>query len=204
MGQTQRLESQGVAADRGRKTVAAGALRQILPGINHTASDRNDYEGVAGTVTRHGLYGAAFAMKVSSTGGVGASGASRAKASGGGSSFALPSVNGASGAASVAQAGGVAGIGSLDALLALQAMGDPLERKRRAVKRADGILDILGEVKIALLDGDVSTATLDRLTRAVREQRESTDDPRLDGVLNEIETRAAVEMAKLEQARGAR
>jgi hypothetical protein len=141
-------------------------------------------------------------MKVSSTGSVGASGASRAKASGSGASFSLPSVNGASGAASVAQAGGVAGIGSLDALLALQAMGDPLERRKRAVRRADGILDILGEVKIALLDGDVSTATLDRLTRAIREQRDSTDDPRLEGVLNEIETRAAVEKAKLEQARG--
>ncbi|MBU4435743.1 MAG: flagellar assembly protein FliX [bacterium] len=141
-------------------------------------------------------------MKVSSTGGVGASGASRAKPATSGGGFALPSVNAASGAASVAQTGGLAGVGSLDALLALQAMGDPLERKKRAVKRADGILDILGEVKIALLDGEVSTATLDRLTRAIRQQRESTDDPRLDGVLNEIETRAAVEMAKLEQARG--
>lgn len=141
-------------------------------------------------------------MKVSSTGGVGASGASRAKASSSGSSFSLPSVNGASGAASTASVGGLAGVGSLSALLALQATGDPLERRKRAVKRADGILDILGEVKIALLDGDVSTATLDRLSRAIREQRESTDDPRLEGVLNEIETRAAVEKAKLEQARG--
>jgi len=141
-------------------------------------------------------------MKVSSTGGVGASGASRARPSSSGSSFSLPSVNGASGAASTASVGGLAGVGSLSALLALQATGDPLERRKRAVKRADGILDILGEVKIALLDGDVSTATLDRLSRAIREQRESTDDPRLEGVLNEIETRAAVEKAKLEQARG--
>ena len=141
-------------------------------------------------------------MKVSSTGGVGASSASRAKPSSSGSGFSLPSVNAASGAASTASVGGLAGIGSLDALLALQANGDPLERKRRQVKRADNILDILGEVKIALLDGDVSTGTLDRLTRAMREQRESTDDPGLDGVLNEIETRAAVEKAKLEQARG--
>ncbi|ALL12695.1 flagellar assembly protein FliX [Caulobacter henricii] len=142
-------------------------------------------------------------MKVSSTGGVGASGASRAKASGSGASFSLPSVGAASSAAGVVQAGGVAGLGSLDALLALQAMGDPLERRKRAVRRADGILDILGEVKLALLDGDVSAATLDRLTRAIREQRDSTDDPRLEGVLNEIETRAAVEKAKLEQARRA-
>lgn len=140
-------------------------------------------------------------MKVSSTGSVGASGASRAKPAGGGSNFSLPSVNAASGAVSTASVGGLAGVGSLDALLALQANSDPLERRRKQIKRADDILDILGEVKIALLDGEVSTGTLDRLTRAIREQRESTDDPRLDGVLNEIETRAAVEKAKLEQSR---
>lgn len=143
-------------------------------------------------------------MKVSSTGGVGAAGPSRAKPSGGASGFSLPSVNAASGAASTASVGGLAGVGSVDALLALQAagaLGDPLERKKRAVRRADHILDILGEVRIALIDGDISHATLDRLTRAIREQRDQTDDPRLEGVLNEIETRAAVELAKL-QARG--
>jgi hypothetical protein len=141
-------------------------------------------------------------MKVSSTSGVGASGAPRAKASGG-SGFSLPSIGAASGGGSVAQAGAVGGVGSLDALLALQAVGDPLERRRRAVRRADKILDVLGEVKVALLDGDLSPATLERLSRAVREQREATEDPGLEDILNEIETRAAVEMAKLEQSRRA-
>lgn len=143
-------------------------------------------------------------MKVSSTGGVGATGPSRAKSAGGASGFSLPSVNAASGAASTASVGGLSGVGSVDALLALQAagaVGDPLERKKRAVRRADHILDILGEVRIALIDGDISHSTLDKLSRAIREQRESIDDPRLEGVLNEIETRAAVELAKLE-ARG--
>ena len=143
-------------------------------------------------------------MKVSSTGGVGAAGASRAKPSGGATGFSLPSVNTASGAASTASVGGLSGVGSVDALLALQAagaVGDPLERRKRAVRRADHILDILGEVRIALIDGDLSHSTLDRLSRAIREQRENTEDPRLEGVLNEIETRAAVELAKL-QARG--
>jgi len=143
-------------------------------------------------------------MKVSSTGGVGATGPSRAKSAGGASGFSLPSVNAASGAASTASVGGLSGVGSVDALLALQAagaVGDPLERKKRAVRRADHILEILGEVHIALIDGDISHSTLDKLSRAIREQRENTDDPRLEGVLNEIETRAAVELAKLE-ARG--
>jgi hypothetical protein len=143
-------------------------------------------------------------MKVSSTGGVSSTGASRAKPAGGSSGFSLPSVNAASGAASTASVGGLTGVGSVDALLALQetgAVGSPLERKKRAVRRADQILDILGEVHIALIDGDISTSTLERLTRAIREQRENTDDPKLEGVLNEIETRAAVELAKL-QSRG--
>jgi hypothetical protein len=139
-------------------------------------------------------------MKVSSTGGVGASGAPRAKASGG-SGFSLPSVGGASGAGGVSQTAAASGVGSLDALLALQAVGDPLERKRRAVKRADRILDVLGEMKLALLDGDLSPGALQQLTQAVREQREATDDPRLEGILNEIETRAAVELAKFQMSR---
>ncbi|ENZ80463.1 MULTISPECIES: flagellar assembly protein FliX [Caulobacter] len=140
-------------------------------------------------------------MKVSSTGGVGATGASRARPAGGASGFSLPSVNAASGAASTAAVGGLTGVGSVDALLALQQMetvGGPLERRKRAVRRADNILDILGEVRIALIDGEISPSALDRLTRAVREQRDATDDPRLEGVLNEIETRAAVELAKLQ------
>ncbi|MBO9709753.1 MAG: flagellar assembly protein FliX [Caulobacter sp.] len=144
-------------------------------------------------------------MKVSGTGSVGATGASRAKPAGGGSGFSLPSVGAAAPAAGVAQAGGVgamAGVGSLDALLALQANLDPMERKRRAVKRAGGLLDILDALKLATLDGDVSTGTLARLKAAVREHREATDDPNLEAILNEIETRAAVEAAKLEAARG--
>jgi len=143
-------------------------------------------------------------MKVSSTGGVGATGASRARPSGGATGFSLPSVNAASGAASTAAVGGLSGVGSVDALLALQAMGavgNPLERKRRAVRRAENILDLLGDIRVALIDGEVSSDTLDRLTRAIREQRDATDDPGLEGVLNEIETRAAVEMAKLEARR---
>ena len=38
---------------------------------------------------------------------------------------------------------------------------------------------------------------LDRLRRAVRDERDATEDPGLEAVLDEIELRAAVEMAKL-------
>lgn len=120
---------------------------------------------------------------------------------GSGAGFALPSVEQASGAIGVTRTSGVAGVSGLDALLALQDVGGPLERRKRAVARGGRILDVLDEVKLALIDGDLSPASLDRLMRAVREERQNTDDGRLEGVLNEIETRAAVEIAKLEQAK---
>ena len=59
---------------------------------------------------------------------------------------------------------------------------------------------MLDDIKVALLDGDLSSGELDRLRRAVRDERAGTDDPKLEAVLDEIEVRAAVEMAKLERA----
>jgi hypothetical protein len=79
-------------------------------------------------------------------------------------------------------------------------VGGPLERRRRAVRRAGRLLDVLDEIKLALLDARLSATQLDRLRRAIRDERELTDDPRLEAVLDEIELRAAVELAKLEQA----
>jgi len=100
--------------------------------------------------------------------------------------------------AQVAAASGVAGVGGVEALLALQQVESPTERRRRSVNRAGRLLDKLDELKIALLGGELSQGQLEGLARAIREQRAETDDPKLEAVLDEIETRAAVELAKLE------
>lgn len=139
-------------------------------------------------------------MKVSGTSGVGAAGGPGKAKPASGEGFQIAQPPAAAGAAQTARAGGVSGVMSVDALLALQDIGGPLERRRRSVKRAGRILDVLEDVKIALLSGDVTGADLERLQQAIRDQREATDDERLEGVLNEIETRAAVELAKLERA----
>lgn len=117
--------------------------------------------------------------------------------------FSLGAAEEAAEASHAGQSLGVSGVGSVDALIALQEVDGPLERKRRAVRRAGRILDVLDEMKLALLEGTVSPAGLQRLSAAVREQRESVEDPALHGVLDEIETRARVELAKLEMARDA-
>lgn len=143
-------------------------------------------------------------MRVGSTqssGGTGAVKGGGRGASGSGFSVAAPAQTAPASAAQAA--GGVTGVGSLDALLALQAVGDPLERRRRAMGRAGRILDVLDEVKIALLDGALSPDALHRLTGAIRDQREATHDPKLEGLLDEIETRAAVELAKLDMMKRA-
>jgi hypothetical protein len=142
-------------------------------------------------------------MKVNGTGGVGQAGGSRAARGADGQGFRLPPTAETAGpnqSSGVSTANAVMGV---EALLTLQDVGGPLERRRRAVGRAGRILDVLDEVKIALLDGQLSGETLLRLQRSVREQRAATDDPRLEELLNEIETRAAVEIAKLEHARAA-
>ena len=76
--------------------------------------------------------------------------------------------------------------------------GGPLERRKRAAARGGRLLDALDELKIGLLEGTLPRAAVERLAREAREQRTLTDDPGLDAILGEIETRAAVEMAKLE------
>ncbi len=107
----------------------------------------------------------------------------------------LPSTEGAAG---LTAAAGVTHVSTLEALIALQDVGGPLERRRRAVTRAGTILGALEGLKLDLLEGQLSRAAIEALTRAVRDQRALTDDPRLEALLDEIETRAAVELAKLE------
>jgi hypothetical protein len=140
-------------------------------------------------------------MKVTGPSGpTGASGARPAPAQSAAPGFSIstPQVSGAGG---MSATGGVAAVSTLEALMALQEVGGPLERRRRAVRRADTILDKLEDLKIDLLEGTLNPAVLEGLSRAVREQRSMTDDPLLEGLLDEVETRAAVELAKLEGAR---
>ena len=143
-------------------------------------------------------------MKVSGSGGVSQTGGPKsARAAGGGEGFRL---GGATAAIPLSQAASVAGprgVMGVEALIALQDVGGPLERKRRSMSRAGRILDVLDGIKISMLGGDLNEAQLHQLSSAVREQRSATDDPRLEGVLDEIETRAAVELAKLEGSRRA-
>lgn len=139
-------------------------------------------------------------MKVSGTGGPSPASTGKPAARTGGGGFQLSGVSAPAAPAQVSGAAGVSRVMGVEALLALQDVESPTERKRRSVRRADRLLDELDGLKVALLGGELSRGQLDSLARAVREQRSTTDDPKLEAVLDEIETRAAVELAKLETA----
>ncbi|WP_240229688.1 flagellar assembly protein FliX [Devosia lacusdianchii] len=89
----------------------------------------------------------------------------------------------------------VAATAGIDAILALQAVGGPLEGKKKAVRRGQSLLDTLDEIKADLLVGRVSLDRLDQLSGMLGEMRERSL-PGLDAVLDEIDLRVRVELAK--------
>lgn len=84
---------------------------------------------------------------------------------------------------------------ALDSLLALQAVEDPLLRRRKALRRGGALLDTLEEIRLDLLAGRVGEGRLNRLLALVTQVRERAGDG-LDALLDDIELRARVELAK--------
>lgn len=91
----------------------------------------------------------------------------------------------------------MAGATGIDAILALQAVEDPLSGpRRRAVKRGASLLDMLDTIKADLLVGQVGPERLDQLVALLAEARDQAE-PGLAAVLDDIDLRVQVELAKL-------
>jgi hypothetical protein len=91
------------------------------------------------------------------------------------------------------------GFTDMNTVLALQEAPDATRgrAKRRAKERADMMLDHLDEIRMGLLLGTIPMSKLEQLAQLIRAKREQIDDPKLLAILDEIELRAAVELAKL-------
>ncbi|ESQ91736.1 flagellar assembly protein FliX [Asticcacaulis sp. AC460] len=114
-----------------------------------------------------------------------------------GGDFSMSKAGEAPKSAATAQASAAFGMVGMDALLALQGEEDVLTgRRRRQIKRSRDMLDALDDLKVSVLSGDINDEALLRLQSLIAQHREDLDDDRLQGVLNEIETRAFVELAK--------
>ena len=96
---------------------------------------------------------------------------------------------------------GARSLAAVDALIALQEVPDAIaEKSAQAIERAEDMLDALEDIKIGLLSGVLPKSRLIRLARLIEQRRADIDDPQLSGILDEIELRAKVELAKLENA----
>ncbi len=89
---------------------------------------------------------------------------------------------------------------AVDNILMLQGVDDSLSGRSKGLAHGEDLLDMLDDIRDGLLGGGIPRATLNRLAHAVSKRQDGFADPKLQVVLDEIELRAKVELAKLEQA----
>ena len=124
------------------------------------------------------------------------SGVSRGGTSGGFFVSEEPAVSHSSATAPTAPTAGI------DALLALQSVEDPLFAKKKAVRRGNALLDTLDTIKADLLLGQVSEGRLNQLMALLGQARQR-GLAELEPILDDIELRARVELAKFGRFPGA-
>lgn len=71
------------------------------------------------------------------------------------------------------------------------------ETKKRQVKWGNDLLDQLESLRIQLISGNISREHLSALSEMLKNKHGFIVDPELEAIIREIETRVAVELAKL-------
>lgn len=93
-------------------------------------------------------------------------------------------------------------IAQLDALLAIQGAEDPTARaaKKRMRERSDSILRELDKIRIAMLSGTLTVGHMIDVADVVASHRERIMDPAMTAIMDEVDLRAQVELAKMRKA----
>jgi hypothetical protein len=90
-------------------------------------------------------------------------------------------------------------VATVDNLFMLQEVAEDLTHRRKAaVQRGSSMLDRLDDIRLALLTGSLPRGQLENLRRMAQDRVDVLNDPQLQSVLDEIELRVAVELAKLD------
>lgn len=93
-------------------------------------------------------------------------------------------------------------IAKVDALLAVQAAEDSTQRQKKTKlqKHAEDLLEELEKIRMAMLNGSLTIGHMIDIADVVAEHREKVDDPHLTSIMDEIDLRAQVEIAKMRVA----
>ena len=115
-------------------------------------------------------------------------------------SDAFSSIMDVLGAGSAAASSGAAvsevAMSSMDMILSVQGVPSDLTERQRHMRNAELTLDALDALRNGLLMGEVPSYLLHDIERRMSDMRAHTSDPDLIDVLEDIELRAAVELAK--------
>ncbi|PWC86500.1 flagellar assembly protein FliX [Azospirillum sp. TSH100] len=139
-------------------------------------------------------------MKVEGSGNIRGSGSVRrtGKAEGSsGAAFSKQLVGEAGSAHGVSGTAATAGVAGVLAVQEVDVTDDATARASRGKMRAEEMLDRLEEIQHGLLSGTLSMQKLVDLAKVVQTRRAQVDDPNLAEILDEIDLRAQVELAKL-------
>ena len=103
------------------------------------------------------------------------------------------------GASEASGASATQSIAQLDSLLAIQETEDPTKKaaKKRAQMRSNSILDKLDQIRIKMLTGDLTVGHMIDVADVVASHRDKIDDPQLTAIMDEVDLRAQVELAKM-------
>lgn len=97
----------------------------------------------------------------------------------------------------VNELGNINPVGSILAVQEVDELDDGQQKGRRKLrKHGEDILNQLDEIKKDLLIGGIPKERLANLAQSLRIKKQETDDPVLISIINDIELRASVELAK--------
>ena len=102
-------------------------------------------------------------------------------------------------APAAAATGDIAATSALN-FLALQEIPDEYIARKKLVQKGNAMLDTLEKLRRQLLSGPLSPHLLLDMEQQLIQQRQLVDDPKLHAIIDDIELRAAVELAKLQMA----
>jgi len=141
-------------------------------------------------------------MKVSGYGSInstGAAGKAKAANAPGGFSDLLAAAEATESSAAAATSD-VAATSALGGLLALQELSEEETRRKKQVQRGNNLLDGLENIRRHLLTGALPSQVLLGLSQEMAMHQYAGDDPAINAIIEDIELRVAVEMAKIDKA----
>jgi len=93
---------------------------------------------------------------------------------------------------------GTSPLTAVSSLLSLQELPTSSEGRSKGVARAEDLLQHLEIIRHGLLAGQIPKHKLKDVVAVISREQEMADDPNLRGLLDDVELRVKVELAKLE------